>query len=180
MESWIVFLKQAGMGLGFVGVWLLCIGGLILSCLSISGTWVVVGAALLAAVVSPAPFPGLATILIFIGLSAAIELLEWFAGMYGVTKRGGSKLAGFMALVGGVLGIFAGGLFPVPIVGSLLGMMLFSFALVYLVERHRLQKDAPALHIAMGSVTARVFMIMVKVSVTLGMIVWLVIGVIQK
>jgi uncharacterized protein YqgC (DUF456 family) len=179
MESWVLFLKQAGMGLGFTVVWLLCVGGLILSCLSISGTWVIVLASILAAVVSPAPFPGLITILVFIGLAAAIELLEWFAGMYGVTRRGGSKLAGFMALVGGILGIFAGSIIPIPIVGSLIGMTFCSFALVYVVERHRLQQDAQAAHIAMGSVMARVFMIMVKVSVTLGMIVWLIIGVVQ-
>ena len=180
MESFLIFLKQAGMGLGFLGVWLLCVAGVILSCLSFSGAWVVIVAALLAAVLSPSPFPGVFTILIFIAVAAAVELLEWFAGSWGVVRRGGSKFAGFMALVGGLLGLFAGGLFPVPIIGSLLGMLVFSFALVFLVERHRLQKDAPAAHIAMGAVLARVFMILVKVGVTLCMIFWLVIGVIQQ
>ncbi len=176
MDALFLFLKQAGLGLGFVGVWLLCVGGLLLSCLSISGTWLVILAALLAAVLSPSPFPGLFTILIFIALASAVELLEWAAGMWGVARRGGSKLAGFMALVGGILGLFAGGLFPIPLVGSLLGMLVFSFALVFLVERNRLQHDGKAAHIAMGAVVARVLVIMLKVSITLAMIAWLIIG----
>ena len=180
MDALLLFLKHAGVGLGFVVVWLLCVGGLLLSCLSLSGTWLILLATVLAAALSTNPFPGLWTIMIFIALASAVELLEWYSGMWGVSRRGGSRLAGFMALVGGLLGLLAGGMIPIPIVGSLLGMIVFSFALVFLVERNRLQHDGQAAHIAMGAVVARVLVIILKVGVTLCMIAWLVMGMLQK
>ncbi|MFH0880183.1 MAG: DUF456 domain-containing protein [Lentisphaerota bacterium] len=179
MDTFLHFLQHVGFGLCFTVVWLLCVGGVLLSCLSFSGTWLVVASALLAAPLTGPGFPGWVTVLVFIALSAAVELMEWFAASWGVERRGGSKLAGFMALVGGILGIFAGAMIPIPIVGSLVGMLVFSFALVFLVERQRLQKDSAAAHIAMGAVMARVMVVILKVGMTLAMIAWLIIGMIK-
>jgi uncharacterized protein len=167
---------KAGIGLGFVFVCLLCVAGILLSCLSISGTWVVAGATILAAVLSGPEFPGWGLVVLFLLLSAGVEVLESVAGVWGVKKRGGSNWAGFAALVGGLLGLFLGAAIPIPIVGSLLGMMAGSFGLVFLVERQRLKKDSHAAHIAFGAVMARVLVVLVKVGVTLGMIAWLIIG----
>ena len=162
---------------GMIMVGLLCLAGIILSCLSISGTWVVTGAAILAALIRTDPFPGIWTILIFLALSACVEIAEFMAGAFGVTKRGGSKLAGFMAIVGGLLGLMLGTLLiPIPIIGSLLGMLIGIFGLAFLVERHRLKQTEQAANIALGAVLARVFVIFLKVAVTMGMVGWLVIG----
>lgn len=174
------FFHQAGVGLGFVGVGLLCAAGMVLSCLSISGTWLVVAAALLAAALSGSAFPGWGTLVLFVLLAVAVEVLENVAGFWGVKRRGGSGLAGFMALAGGLLGLVLGTWIPVPVVGSLLGMLAGSFALVFAVERHRLQKDRPAAHVAWGAVMARVSVIFLKVGVTLGMIIWLAFGLIMS
>ena len=179
MESIPHILSQIGFWLGFTLVWLLCAGGLVLSCLSISGTWAVVAATILAGVLTPGRFPGVWTALVFVVLSVLVELIEWFAGSWGVTRRGGSKLAGFMALVGGILGLFAGAVIPIPVVGSLIGMLVFSFLLVFVVERNRLRHDGAAAHIAMGAVVARVLVILVKVGVTTGMVAALIVGMIQ-
>jgi len=172
MSTLIDILQTVGVGACYVFVGLLCLAGVMLSCLSISGTWLVVAAAGIAALVRTQAFPGVWTIVIFALLSALVEGIEAVAGAWGVTRRGGSKLAGFMAVLGGLLGIVLGGLIPIPIVGSLLGMLVGSFALAFVVERRRLATDRAA-GIAWGAVVARVAVILVKIVATLGMAVFL-------
>jgi uncharacterized protein YqgC (DUF456 family) len=164
--------------LGLVIIVLLCLAGIVLSCLSISGTWLVAAASLIAIFTSGDEFPGWWTLVIFILLSAGVEVVEAIAGTWGVIKRGGSKLAGFLAGVGGLVGMFAGTLIPIPIAGPLIGMLVCSFALAYAAERYRLKKSEPALSIAWGAVVARVLVVLVKVTVTLGMAGALLIGMI--
>lgn len=173
MEMLLIFFQGAGMGLVYLIIVLLCLVALVLSCLSISGTWLVSLAAIIAAILRGFSFPGWATIVIFLLISAMVEILEAMAGAWGVKKRGGSGFAGFMAIIGGLLGMVAGSFIPVPLVGSLLGMMAGSFLLVFLVERKRLQKDSEAVHIAIGAVIARVLIVLLKVMVTFGMIIFL-------
>jgi uncharacterized protein YqgC (DUF456 family) len=180
MSAFIDLLQNTALTLGFMGVWLLCLLGVILSCLSVSGTWLVTAAAVVAAILTGSGFPGLGTILLFVYLSVLVEVGEMVAGYWGVARRGGSSWAGFAALVGGLAGLAAGSIIPIPVVGSLIGMMGGSFALVYAVERMRARRVPAAAHIAMGAVVARFAVILLKVVVTLGMIAWLVIGLTGK
>ncbi len=101
----------------YLAITLLCISGLILSCLSISGTWLISLAAILTYFQNGDLFVGWIWVIIFLLLSGIIEALEFVAGSLGVTKKGGSKLAGFMAFVGGVLGAILGSFIPILIVG---------------------------------------------------------------
>ena len=156
-------------GLSMALVVLLCVAGVVLSCLGISGTWLVVAGAIIAAVIRKGVFPGLWTIIIFIVLAGLIEVVEAVAGAWGVKKRGGSTLAGFVAVAGGLIGLVLGTFIPVPVLGSLLGMLAGSFGLVFAVEQYRLKKAGQAASIAWGTVLARVFVILLKVTVTLGM-----------
>jgi uncharacterized protein YqgC (DUF456 family) len=155
---------------------LLCLAGVILSCVSLSGTWLVAGATILIALVREDPFPGVWTVVIFLVIAALTEAAEFFAGAWGVTSRGGSKTAGVAAVMGGVFGIFIGALIPIPIVGSLIGMLAGSFTLAYMVERWHMKQMGEAADIAFGAVIARVAMILVKTVVTLGMTGYLFIG----
>ena len=169
MELVLQILHAAAVGGGVLVIVLLCIAGIVLSCLSLSGTWLVAVAAVLAAVALKSDFPGIWTILAFVLASGLVEAVEAFAGSVGVLRRGGSKLAGVAAAVGGIVGMVLGSMVPVPVAGTLLGMLVGSFALVFAVERHRLKKSAPAAGIAWGAVTARILVLFLKVSVTLGM-----------
>jgi uncharacterized protein YqgC (DUF456 family) len=180
MSTFLEFLRQSALSLGYVWVWLICAVGIVISCIGISGTWLVVIAALIAAVLSGAGFPGLGTILFFIYLAILVEVAEVVAGAWGVKKRGGSGWAGFMAVVGGLAGLFLGSVIPIPVIGGLLGMLAGSFALVYAVEVRRLRKSGAAAHIAMGAVLARVLVILMKTLATLGMTTWLAIGLASK
>ncbi|MFC1672476.1 DUF456 domain-containing protein [Planctomycetota bacterium] len=158
-----------GVGAVFVLAITLCLAGVVLSCVSLSGTWLVVAATVLIALVREAPFPGILTIVIFVIISGLTEVAEFVAGAYGVTRLGGSKLAGLAAVGGGILGLFVGTFIPIPIIGNLIGMLAGSFALAYLVERNNMKKAQDAATIAAGAVIARILMIFVKTFVTLGM-----------
>ncbi len=170
------FLNFVVSSLGLVAAVLLCLAGVVISCLSLSGTWLVVAATTLAALITDGTFPNLKTVIAFAVLSALVEVVEIAAGAWGVRRRGGSWLAGVMAVVGGMLGLALGTIIPVPILGSLIGMLAGSFGLVFAVERYRLRRTGEAAGIAWGAVLGRVFMIALKVCVTMGMTVYLFIG----
>ncbi|MDF7809040.1 DUF456 domain-containing protein [Pontiellaceae bacterium B12219] len=167
--------------LGSFGIYsaaaLLCLVGFILSCLSLSGTWLVLAATGLVAWSRRPEFPGIGTLILFIVLCIGVEVIEAFAGAWGVQKRGGSKAAGWAALIGGFLGIFLGGFIPIPIIGNLLGMLLGSFGCAFLVEQNRMKKTDHAIHVATGAVIARLGVIFLKMGVTLLMSLILAIGV---
>lgn len=167
-----------------IGVWLawffvvaLCVSGVIVSCISLSGTWFVTLATVLAAALRDDAFPGYWTIGIFIAISIVVELAEAGAAAWGVARRGGSSAAGWAAMGGGLLGLILGGLIPIPLVGSLIGMIAGSFGAAYLVELRRLKSEQKATHIATGAVMARVLTILLKVATTLGMAAFLGIGI---
>lgn len=171
-------LAAAGIFLAWTACALLCLGGLFLSALSISGTWLIAAAALLAAALTgPEQFPAWPTLLGMLALCATIDILEWFAASWGVRRRGGSTAAGWMALLGSLGGMILGSLLiPIPLIGGILGMMAGSFSLVYWVEKRRLQKTEHAAHIATGAVLAGMAMLLLKVLASASLILWLAAG----
>lgn len=154
----------------FIPVLLLCLLGILLSSLAFSGTWIVFGAAVIAYLT--AGVPSLGALIVFVVLCIFAELAEAVAGYRGVQKRGGSKWAGFAALVGGLIGAGAGTAI-LPIIGTLLGILLGSFALAYFAEWLRLKHHGKAAHIALGALWARLSIMLFKSVLTIGMSVWL-------
>jgi uncharacterized protein YqgC (DUF456 family) len=166
--------------IGTIGIYslagLLCLAGFILSCLSLSGTWVVLAATGLVAWQRWPEFPGVGTLVVFLLVCIGVEVVEAFAGTWGVQKRGGSKEAGLGALVGGFLGMILGGFIPVPVIGNLIGMIAGSFGLAFLVEHSKMKKADHAAHVATGAVLARLAVIFLKVGITIAMTLTLAIG----
>ncbi len=154
-------------------VGMLSLAGLLMSCLSLSGTWLVALAAALVALSPVDGMPGWMLFILYLAIATAVEGIEFLAGVWGVRRRHGSRLASWAALVGGLAGMVMGTLIPIPVFGPLVGMVAMSFVLVYAVERHRLQASAPAAHIAFGTVLSRVAVIFVKIGTTLAMSIWL-------
>ena len=166
----------AGTFLAWTACALLCLGGLILAVFSISGTWLVLGAAIGAAFLTgPGEFPGWPALLAFGAVCAAVDVIEWFAASWGVRRRGGSAAAGWFALLGSLGGAILGGM-VVPVLGSLVGMLLGSFTLVYLAERRRLQRADRAAHVARGAVLAGISVLLLKVAATAALVLWLAAG----
>jgi hypothetical protein len=152
---------------------LACLAGLILSALSFSGTWLAVAAAALLVVCGVHPGVGWGTVLAFAVLSGLIEVAEALSASWGVRRRGGSSLAGLAAFVGGLLGLMFGGALPPPLIGSLLGMLIGSFALAFAVEALRLRTAGTAARVAWGAVMGRLAILLLKTLATLGMTIWL-------
>lgn len=176
MDALLTAAHATGNALGWAAVAFLCLAGLFLSALGISGMWLVVGASAAALWLSSHGFPTWTEIIVLAAVALVVDMLEWSAGHWGVRRMGGSRLAGFAATCGGFLGALLGFLIPVPLIGNLIGMLVGSFSLAYLVERHRLQRSGQAAHIAVGAVLACLAVVFLKVSVTLGMTLWLWIG----
>jgi uncharacterized protein YqgC (DUF456 family) len=177
MEQVMEILQATGVWAGYGLVLLLCVVGVLLSCLSLFGAWVVAGAALLAAWLSGPAYPNIPTVIGFCVVAGVLELIEAVASAWGVSRRGGSKWAGFASLVGGLVGMIL--MAPLmPVLGSLVGMMLGGFAAAYGVEYLRLQRKDHAAHIAWGAVLGRAFVIFVKVVATVGMVTWLLVGIV--
>ncbi len=175
-ESHLAGLSAAGSYAAWGGIALLCLLGLLLSAVGVSGTWLVVGAAALAAAHGSGDFPDGGVVLAMAVLSALVELAEWTAAHWGIRRSGGSRLAGFAAMAGGLIGALLGLFIPIPLVGSLAGLMAGSFGLAFLVERSRLRHDGRAARIAAGAVFAALAVLLLKSVVTLGMALWLWIG----
>lgn len=172
----LTWLGHAGVLLVWVLLVLCCVGGVALSCISLSGTWLVLLAAIIGHFLRPEAGPGWGMIVVFGVVCVVVEAVEWLAGAWGVTRRGGSGWAGAAALAGGLVGMVLGAFIPVPVAGSLFGMLVGSFAAAFAVERHRLKSSSQAATIAWGAVLARIGVILVKVVTTLAMIVVLVIA----
>ncbi|MDA3800362.1 MAG: DUF456 domain-containing protein [Kiritimatiellae bacterium] len=153
-----------------------CLIAVFLSMMTISGTWIVVGVGLLFKLAHVSIEPSWTTLIILVALAGLVEVCEGLAGYFGVVKRGGSKLAGIAAsitsFIGGILGTI---LIPIYIVGSLIGLFVGGFLGAYAVEYSRLKHNNKALNIATGTIVARVFIMVLKVVVTLAMILLLII-----
>jgi uncharacterized protein YqgC (DUF456 family) len=173
MSEFLHYLQPVLSGIVYVVMALLCTAAMLLSCVTLSGTWLVLLAAILALLLPEKAFPGIWTIACFALIAAGVEATEAVAGAWGVRKRGGSKLAGVLAVVGGLIGLVLGSFIPVLILGNLIGMITVSFVLVYVVEKKRLQKSGEAANVAWGTVLGRVFVLLLKVIATLGMITYL-------
>lgn len=167
---------------------LLALSGIALSALDISGTWLVAAAALVLHFASPQASgeglrhvvtlasPSWTTIVIAFLLCLAVDLFELFAARWGVLRRGGSPRAGCAAFVGTLLGAFLGGIFlPFPPFGSIIGMFLLAYLLVYLVERPRWQSTDPSrpARIARGALLATAASWFLKLTLSISLSVYL-------
>ncbi len=143
------------------------IAGLVLIALGLPGLWVIVAAVVIGAVVTGFHTIGLGTIAIVIALALLGELFElWFG--YGLARRyGGSKRAGWGALIGGLVGAIVG--VPVPIIGSVIGGFLGAFAGATLLEYSRSPVAGAAVRAGWGALLGRVAATAAKM--TLGIVI---------
>jgi uncharacterized protein YqgC (DUF456 family) len=110
-------------------VWLmaLCfVAGLALVALGLPGLWLMVLAVIAYGGLTHFGTIGLWTIVTVVALAAIGEIFEAWLG-FGLARRyGGSKRAGWGALLGGLVGAIVG--VPVPVIGSVIGAFIGSFA----------------------------------------------------
>ena len=108
-------------------------------------------------------------LVLILGLALAGELLEAWMGFRFAQRYGGSKRAGWGALVGGLIGAIIG--VPVPILGSVVGGFVGAFAGAALFEYSGARKSETAARAGWGAVLGRAAAVGIKMGLGLVMIV---------
>ncbi len=128
--------------------------GLLLVPLGLPGLWLMVAAAAAHQLWAPASQIGWIAIGVAAALATIAEILEFTLSVKYTKKHGGSKRAGWGALLGGLVGAFMG--VPIPIVGSVIGAFAGSFAGALLAEYSVARDGEAAGRAAWGSLIGRV------------------------
>ncbi|MGN6392100.1 MAG: DUF456 family protein [Gemmatimonadales bacterium] len=107
---------------------------------------------------------------IVVALALAGELLESWIGFRFARRYGGSRRAGWGALIGGLIGAIVG--VPVPIVGSVVGGFAGAFAGAALFEYSMARRSGAAARAGWGAVLGRAAAAAIKLALGLMMAVW--------
>src|SRR2546428_4739012 len=130
-----------------------CVVGLRLVPLGVPGLWVMVLGVIGYGWLMGFQSVGVATIAVVVGLAFLAELVEWWLG-FGLARRyGGSRRAGWGALVGGLVGAAIG--VPVPLIGSVIAGFVGSFAGATLLEYTTSGTAASAVRAGGGALVGR-------------------------
>jgi hypothetical protein len=100
--------------------------GLVLVPLGLPGLWVMVLGVIGYGWLTDFATVGVGTIALVLALAMAGELIEGWLGFRAARRYGGSRRAGWGAVIGGVAGAIVG--VPVPIIGSVIGAFVGAFA----------------------------------------------------
>ncbi|HKE90045.1 MAG TPA: DUF456 domain-containing protein [Gemmatimonadales bacterium] len=92
-------------------------------------------------------------IVLVVGLAFVGEIVEWWLGFRFAIKYGGSRRAGWGALIGGIVGAVVG--VPVPVIGSVIGAFIGSFAGAALFEYTRERHAGVAVRAGWGAMLGR-------------------------
>jgi uncharacterized protein YqgC (DUF456 family) len=99
-------------------------------------------------------------LILVIGLALAGELAEAWIGFRFAQRYGGSRRAGWGALIGGLVGAIMG--VPVPVIGSVIGGFLGAFAGAALFEYTRARHTEGAARAGWGAVLGRAAAVGIK------------------
>lgn len=142
-----------------------CVVGLVLVLLGLPGLWVMVLGVIGYGWLTGFHTVGVATIAIVVGLALMGEVVEWWLGFWCAERYGGSRRAGWGALVGGIVGAVIG--VPVPVIGSVIGAFVGSFIGAAAFEYTRQLSAGVALRAGWGAVLGRAAAAALKVALGL-------------
>lgn len=153
-------------------VWLLF--SLCLVPLGFPGTWMMIGGAVAYGYLQDSASIGMITLIGTTVLALAGEVAEFTVTAKYTKQYGGSRRAGWGAIIGGLVGAFMG--VPVPVVGSVIGAFVGSFVGALVFEYSRNQKAGEATKVATGALIGRVAATALKVALGCVMAVWLLVA----
>jgi uncharacterized protein YqgC (DUF456 family) len=163
---------------------LLLFAAALLACLALiplglPGTWAMLAAAfgynaVAASAGAGAERIGSGTLVAVTLVALVAEVLEFTVAARYTTRYGGSRRAGWGAILGGLAGAVIG--VPVPIVGSVVGAFVGAFAGAYVAEWSRRPADGVARRAATGAVLGRAAAAAVKTACGLAIAAWLLIA----
>jgi uncharacterized protein YqgC (DUF456 family) len=127
--------------------------GLVLVPLGLPGLWVMVLGVIAYGWLTDFHSVGPWLIALVLALAFAGEIVDWWLGFRFATKYGGSRRAGWGALIGGIVGAIVG--VPVPVLGSIVGAFLGSFVGAAVFEYTREQHAGVAMRAGWGAMLGR-------------------------
>jgi uncharacterized protein YqgC (DUF456 family) len=144
---------------------------LILIVLGLPGLWIMVASAVTYNLIVPGDPIGWVTLIAVAVLAFVAELLEFaLAGRY-ARKYGGSRRAGWGAILGGIIGAMVG--IPVPIIGSVIGAFVGSFLGALIAEFTGGSSAGDATRVAKGALIGRVISTVLKIGIGFTIGVWI-------
>jgi uncharacterized protein YqgC (DUF456 family) len=144
---------------------------LVLIVLGLPGLWIMVASAVTYNLIVPGDPIGWFTLVAVAVLALVAELLEFtMTGRY-ARKYGGSRRAGWGAIIGGMIGAFVG--FPVPIVGPVIGAFVGSFCGALVAELTGGSSAGDATRVAKGALIGRVMSTVLKIGIGFTIGVWI-------
>ncbi len=144
--------------------------GLVLVPLGLPGIWLIVGAAAVYNPLTGTEAVGTWTIVGVLVLATIAEVIEFTLAARFTRQYGGSKRAGWGAIIGGLIGAIVG--VPVPVIGSVIGAFVGSFVGAFIAEFTRGTATGAATKVATGALLGRVMATAAKVAIGMVMAVW--------
>jgi uncharacterized protein YqgC (DUF456 family) len=108
---------------------------------------------------------GVAAIVLALGLAFLGEVIDWWLGFGFARRYGGSRRAGWGALIGGIVGAAVG--VPVPLIGSVIGAFLGSFVGAAALEYSLAGDPGVAARAGWGAVLGRTAAAAAKIALAL-------------
>jgi uncharacterized protein YqgC (DUF456 family) len=157
--------------MGFIILTLVLVLSLVLIVLGLPGLWVMIASAVVYNLVVPPGPIGWFTLIAVTVLGLIAEYIEFtLSGKY-ARKYGGSRRAGWGAMIGGMVGAFIG--FPIPIVGPLIGAFVGSFAGALVGELSVGSTAGASTKAATGAVVGRAVATAMKMAVGCTIAAWI-------
>ena len=146
------------------------LGSLLIIPLGLPGTWVMLAAGVGYSFLVPNSI-GMVTLFAALVIAIVAEVFEFtLAGKY-ARKYGGSRRAGWGAIIGGTVGAFVG--VPVPLIGPIIGAFAGSFIGALVAEISRGTDMGGSTRVATGALIGRAVASAMKVAAGLIIAVWL-------
>lgn len=156
--------------MGVLLLFVALVAGLLMLPLGLPGLWVMAGAVFAYDYLVPGGAIGTWTIVLVALLAAAGEVMEMaLAGRF-ARRYGGSRRAGWGAIIGSMVGAIVG--VPVPVVGSVIGAFVGAFAGAWVAELTKRAEVGAATRVATGALLGRVAAVAAKVGIGCAVLAW--------
>ena len=157
--------------MGIVVLTVVLVVSLALIALGLPGLWIMIASAVVYNLVLGTTEISWVTLTLITVLALIAEWIEFtMSGKY-ARKYGGSRRAGWGAMIGGVLGAFMG--FPVPVVGPIIGAFVGSFAGALLGELSVGSGGKASTRAATGALIGRALATAMKIGVGVAIATWI-------
>ena len=143
--------------------------GLVMIPLGLPGIWIQVAAAALLVLASKGALLGWGWVGIFLGLALVGEVVEFLSGQWGTRRFGGSRRAGWGALIGGLVGAVVGGI-PIPVIGSIVMSFVGTFVGAVIGEMSA-QRGGPDVRVGLGAVLGRALGVATKLALGIAILI---------